>query len=66
LSYNIQDAVNLEYIMVWAYNRKLSGIPLTLNMLEPCKIPDNPFSIDAATVNRIKQYNSGFHRGWSR
>ncbi len=66
LSYNIQDAVNLEYLMVWAYNRKLSGIPLTLNMLEPCKLPENPFSIDPATVNRIKQNSSGFHRGWSR
>ena len=56
LSYNIEDTVNLEYLMIKAYNGKLNQIPLNLkNLLIPDpKPPCSTFQIDAATVNRIK------------
>ncbi len=66
LAYNIQDTINLEYMMVWAYNEKLNSIPFTLKSLEPCIVPDNPFEIDSATVNRIKNNNVSFGIGWGR
>ena len=54
LSYNIEDAVNLEYLMVEAYNRKLKNIPFSLNAMEIPRSPENPFEIDADSVNKIK------------
>lgn len=54
LSYNIEDVLKLEYLMIEAYNRKLNSIPLSINKLTiPCT-PSNPFKIDVSTVNRIK------------
>lgn len=54
LSYNIEDAVNLEYLMVEAYNRKLKNIPFSLNAMEMPRLPENPFEVDADSVNKIK------------
>ena len=54
LSYNIEDVLNLEYLMIEAYNKKLKDIPLKLDALDISSTPDNPFKIDASTVNRIK------------
>jgi uncharacterized protein YprB with RNaseH-like and TPR domain len=59
LSYNIEDVLNLEYLMIQAYNKKIKDIPLKLDSLDIPLPPDNPFEIDAATVTRIKaQYYS--------
>ena len=54
LSYNIEDVLNLEYLMIEAYNKKLKEIPIKLDALDIPLAPDNPFEIDVATVNRIK------------
>jgi uncharacterized protein len=54
LSYNIEDALNLQYLMIEAYNQKLKSIPLRINALDIPPTPDNPFEIDKATVNTIK------------
>lgn len=54
LAYNIQDAVNLERLLVFAYNMKIKGTPFKetheLTLPEP---PPNPFKAHAATVRRI-------------
>jgi uncharacterized protein len=54
LSYNIEDVLNLEYLMIEAYNKNLNNIPLELDTLVIPSTPDNPFEIDVHTVNRIK------------
>jgi uncharacterized protein YprB with RNaseH-like and TPR domain len=57
LAYNVQDAVNLEMLMVLAYNRKLAelaGAPFTAGYRLPAPAsPPNPFRVDAATVYRV-------------
>ena len=59
LSYNIEDVLNLEYLMTEAYNKKLDAIPLAINKLNPPSTARNPFEIDTSTVKRIKrQYYS--------
>jgi len=56
LAYNIQDTVNLETLMVMAYNMKLRGTPfsLTHQLPEPIQ-PDIPFEADRMTIDRIKR-----------
>ncbi len=54
LSYNIEDAVNLEYLMTEAYNRKLLEIPIELESIKKSSPPENCFSIDPETVKRLK------------
>jgi len=56
LAYNIEDVLSLEYLMVKAYNKKLAEIPLNLDRLTTPKAPDNPFEVDAVTVNRLKRH----------
>ena len=59
ISYNIEDVLNLEYLMIEAYNRKLKNIPLKLENLSIPVTPENPFRIDPSTVKRIQnQYYS--------
>jgi len=54
LSYNIEDVLNLEYLMIEAYNRKLRDIPFKLENLSIPTKPENPFEVNASTVERIK------------
>ncbi len=54
LSYNIEDVLNLEYLMIEAYNKKIKQLPINLNPLDFPLAPNNPFEIDIATVNRLK------------
>ncbi len=55
LAYNIQDIVNLETLMVMAYNLKLKDTPfLETNQLLPPQIPEIPFAGDMETIERIK------------
>ncbi|MFV1976503.1 MAG: ribonuclease H-like domain-containing protein [Candidatus Scalindua sp.] len=59
LSYNIEDVLNLEHLMIEAYNRKLKDVPFKLESLSIPVTPENPFRIDTSTVNRIQnQYFS--------
>jgi len=54
LSYNIEDVLNLEYLMTEAYNRKLRDIPFDIESISIPETPKNPFKIDTPTVNRIQ------------
>jgi hypothetical protein len=57
LAYNVQDAVNLEALMVLAHNRKLAelaGTPFAAAYrLATPAVPANPFRVDAPTVSRL-------------
>ena len=47
LAYNIQDTVNLENLMVTAYNLKLKDTPFyESHMIEESPPPLNPFRVD--------------------
>jgi uncharacterized protein YprB with RNaseH-like and TPR domain len=54
LAYNAQDALNLEPLMVEAYNRKLEETPFALShrLLAPAP-PANPFTPDAELLGRL-------------
>ena len=55
LAYNVQDAVNLETLMVMAYNMKLKNTPFAqthqLALPDP---PEIPFQPDPNTIDRIR------------
>lgn len=54
LSYNIEDVLNLEYLMVYAFNRHLSQIPrVTMPIKGPVK-PKNPFEPHKDVIKRLK------------
>jgi uncharacterized protein YprB with RNaseH-like and TPR domain len=57
LAYNVQDAVNLETLLVHAHNRKLAGlasVPFAAGYRLPAPaVPVNPFRPDPETVRRI-------------
>ena len=55
LAYNIQDTVTLENLMVTAFNMKLRRTPFyETHLVEEPTLPVNPFRVDLATVDRIK------------
>jgi len=56
LAYNIEDVVNLETLMVLAYNLKLKDTPFSRTHELPLPgIPDIPFKPDVSVIERIKQ-----------
>jgi uncharacterized protein YprB with RNaseH-like and TPR domain len=60
LSYNIEDVLNLEYLMVEAYNRKILDTPAQNSPVFHGKKPLNPFKIDRETmayVSRVVSIN---------
>ena len=55
LSYIIQDTINLENLIVTAYNLKLKDTPFyETHMIADSPPQVNPYSTDLATVDRIK------------
>jgi hypothetical protein len=55
LAYNILDTVNLEALMVMAYNLKLKTTPFfEANQLPLPDPPELPFSADLKTLERIR------------
>ena len=54
LAYNIQDVLNLEHLMVIAYNLKIKDTPFYGNQLQEPVVPEIPFNVDITTVERIK------------
>jgi uncharacterized protein YprB with RNaseH-like and TPR domain len=58
LAYNIEDVVNLETIMIIAYNMKIKKTPFynSLQLSQP-KQPKIPFVPDLKTIARIKHEN---------
>jgi len=56
LAYNIQDAVNLEALLVIAYNMKLRETPFArTHVVRGPAAPNIPFRADVETVERIKR-----------
>ncbi len=55
LSYNIEDVLSLEHLMIKAYNQKIASIPLPVEPLQDPSPPSNPFKIDVNTVIRLKK-----------
>ena len=57
LAYNILDAVNLEHLMVMAYNLKLRGTPFAETHSLPVPTPvKNPFKPHRETVDKINNF----------
>jgi len=55
LAYNIADVVNLETLIVKAYNLKLATTPFAqANRIAPPRVPVLPFKPDRATVAKIR------------
>lgn len=56
LAYNIEDTVNLERLMVEAYNRNVLATPFADELALPCPAPPpNPFVADYDCIERIKR-----------
>ncbi|MDH4321626.1 MAG: ribonuclease H-like domain-containing protein [Desulfobulbaceae bacterium] len=56
LAYNIADTVNLETLMVLAYNRKVTQTPFAETLLLPLPTPPpNPFTADPRLVTTLRQ-----------
>jgi uncharacterized protein YprB with RNaseH-like and TPR domain len=56
LAYNVLDVVNLETLMIIAYNRKLQGTPFGDSHLLSAPVPpENPFQADMATIYRLRR-----------
>lgn len=54
LAYNVEDTINLEGLMVYAYNRLLKETPFaSLEAVPEGKAPNNPFQADRETVARV-------------
>jgi uncharacterized protein YprB with RNaseH-like and TPR domain len=54
LAYNVADTINLEALMVYAYNHLLCETPFAAVETVPNGVaPDNPFQADPATVARL-------------
>jgi len=56
LAYNIEDVVNLEMIMVMAYNMRIKTTPFSdTHQLPLPQVPEIPFRADPVTIDRIKR-----------
>ena len=56
LAYNIQDVVNLEFLMVLSYNLKLKETPFAAShQLAPPFCPEIPFKADLETVEKLRK-----------
>lgn len=56
LAYNIEDTVNLELLMIEAYNRNVSDTPFAKELKLPSpQTPMLPFQADVACVERVKR-----------
>jgi uncharacterized protein YprB with RNaseH-like and TPR domain len=67
LAYNVADTINLEALMIHAYNRKLAelaGVPFAAEYrLAMPEAPANPFRPDGETVRRLLRENPWFFAG---
>ncbi len=56
LAYNIEDVINLETLMVMAYNMKIDNTPFSQSHEIPLPdTPEIPFKADIETIEKIKQ-----------
>jgi hypothetical protein len=55
LAYNIRDVVNLEALLIEAYNRKVAAVPFGSQLVLPAAAPaPEPFRAHEPTVRRLK------------
>ena len=55
LAYNIRDVVNLEALLIEAYNRKVAALPFGAQLvLTAAAPPIEPFRAHEPTVRRLK------------
>jgi uncharacterized protein YprB with RNaseH-like and TPR domain len=65
LAYNILDVVNLETLMVIAYNTKLQGTPFADSHRLPLPTPPpNPFDAHRETIERLRPEPAGWYGAW--
>jgi hypothetical protein len=63
LAYNIEDAVNLERLMIMAFNQKISSLDhVSVDRLPEPVAPELPFTPDMATIDRIKRQRFRYFR----
>jgi uncharacterized protein YprB with RNaseH-like and TPR domain len=56
LAYNVQDTINLEHLMVTAYNMKAGETPFAgETRLPEVVLPENPFGVDVRTVEEVQR-----------
>lgn len=54
LAYNIEDVVNLEYLMHTAYSLKVKELGFKDGLLQAPPRPETPFEADAALISKLK------------
>ena len=60
LAYNVQDTINLERLLVTAYNLKIGSTPFAADKsLADVVLPENPFRVDLRTIDAVK--GNAFH-----
>ncbi|HEX2948175.1 MAG TPA: ribonuclease H-like domain-containing protein [Armatimonadota bacterium] len=60
IAYNMLDAINLEALMVTAYNRKIAQTPFAESLHLPTPVaPSLPFTPDMATITRLRRNYPG-------
>jgi hypothetical protein len=65
LAYNVQDTINLESVMVTAYNMKIGTTPFAKDRLMQEVVPlANPFKADVSLVEEIKRTVGVGYGGW--
>jgi uncharacterized protein YprB with RNaseH-like and TPR domain len=56
LAYNVQDTINLEHLLVTAYNMKAGETPFARERQIPeVVLPENPFAVDVRIVEEIQR-----------
>jgi hypothetical protein len=57
LAYNVLDTINLEYLLVKAYNEKVCATPFAAEKILPMpSLIRNPYKPDLETIDRLKDY----------
>ncbi len=66
LAYNIEDVLNLDYLMITAYNMKIQETPFKNNQLQTRPVPKSPFKADTNTVKKLMANMSHNSNSWYR
>jgi len=57
LAYNIADTVNLEKLMIVAFNQLINDTPFHISQkITEWNSPENPFQADSETLDRVMRY----------
>ena len=66
LAYNIEDVLNLDYLMITAYNMKIQETPFKNNRLKTRPVSECPFRADINTVKRLMESINHNTNSWYR